>query len=295
MAGRFRANTLSPPEDAGWGVLRFGRRVVAAVALVAAGLSGLATRVEAAEPVDLQLVLAVDVSMSMDEEEQKLQRQGYAEALTSPEVIEAIGKGAYRSIAVAYVEWAGSSDQILLIDWRRINDMASAKAYAAELLAKPYHRIYRTSISGGLMFSAPLFDKSPYDGERRVIDVSGDGANNQGMAVTTARDLVVSQGITINGLPILIRRSYSSYFDVEDLGAYYEDCVVGGEGSFVIPIKTRDDFLPATRRKILLEVANREPSRGEPRIMRAAGVTSSPICDAGERMWNSRGGGWNNN
>jgi hypothetical protein len=93
----------------------------------------------------------------------------------------------------------------------------------------------------------------------------------------------------------LIRRSYSSYFDVEDLGAYYEDCVVGGEGSFVIPIKTRDDFLPATRRKILLEVANREPSRGEPRIMRAAGVTSSPICDAGERMWNSRGGGWNNN
>lgn len=271
-----------PPRQPFW-------RRIAAAALVIAGLALPPTRPAAAEPVDLQLVLAVDVSMSMDEEEQRLQRQGYAQALTAPDVLDAIGKGAYRAIAVAYVEWAGSADQLLLMDWRRIDGPASARAWADDLLNRPYRRVYRTSISGGLMFSLPLFDKSPFQGERRVIDVSGDGANNQGMAVTMARDAVVAQGITINGLPILISRSYNSYFDVAELDAYYEDCVIGGENAFVVPIKTRDDFLPATRRKILLEVANRAPAPWEPRIIPAAAPTSSPMCEAGERMWNSRG------
>lgn len=264
-------------------------RGIATAALALIGLAAVPTPSAAAEAVDLQLVLAVDVSMSMDEEEQRLQRQGYAQALTAPDVLDAIGKGAYRSIAVAYVEWAGSADQLLLIDWRRIDGAASAKAWADDLLSRPYRRVYRTSISGGLMFSLPLFDKSPFQGERRVIDVSGDGANNQGMAVTLARDAVVAQGITINGLPILISRSYNSYFDVAELDAYYEDCVIGGENAFVVPIKTRDDFLPATRRKILMEVANRMPAPWEPRIIPAAGPTSSPMCEAGERMWNNRG------
>lgn len=268
-----------------------GRTVVSAGIACLLGLALVAAPARArAEPVDVQLVLAVDVSMSMDEEEQKLQRQGYAAALTSPDVLDAISKGAYRAIAVAYVEWAGSSDQTLLIDWRRIDTPASARAYADELLAKPYRRVYRTSISGGLMFSAPLFDKSPYQGERRVIDVSGDGANNQGMSVTMARDAVVAQGITINGLPILIARS-NFYFDVAELDAYYEDCVIGGENAFVVPIRSRDDFLPATRRKILLEVANRMPAAWEPRIVPTAG-SYAPTCEIGER-WNGRGG-WPN-
>jgi hypothetical protein len=275
---------------------RFARRLVPAlvvptlaIAAVAVGLASLPARAE--QPVDLQLVLAVDVSMSMDAEEQRLQRQGYAEALTSAEVLDAIAKGATQAIAVAYVEWAGSSDQTLLIDWRKIDGPASARAFADELLGKPYRRVYRTSISGGLMFSLPLFDRSAFVGERRVIDVSGDGVNNQGILVTQARDAVVEQGITINGLPILINRSYSSFYDVPDLDLYYADCVIGGEGAFMVPIKTPEDFLPATRRKILMEVADLMPVAA-PRFVPAVG--SGSACDIGERIWRERSGGWAN-
>jgi hypothetical protein len=236
-------------------------------------------------PVDVEIVFAVDVSYSMDEEEQKLQRQGYASAMTSPEVLAAIGNGRFRRIAVAYVEWAGSFDQRLLVEWRLIDSPAAATAWANELLAKNYRRISRTSISGGLLFSMPLFDNNGYAGERRVIDVSGDGANNQGPLVVDARDQVLSRGIVINGLPLLLKRQNFGFADIAELDIYYEDCVIGGEGSFMIPIRDEAGFQTATRMKLLLEVAGLQP---DPAPVKHAAGRPTISCTVGEEMWRQR-------
>ena len=270
--------------------------VVAAVAAAGLALAAsaaptlpkLADTRASAIPVDVELVIAVDVSYSMDPDEQSLQREGYVLALTSKEFLQALRQGAHGKIAIAYFEWAGQSDQKILMPWRVIDGPESADAVAAEISRAPYRRASRTSISGALRFAKPLFDDSGYRGLRRVIDVSGDGANNAGPLVELTRDDVLAAGITINGLPIMLKRPYSGTMDIENLDEYYEDCVIGGPGAFVIPIREREKFIEATRTKLVLEIAGRQP---EARIAPAAS-RMRVSCTIGERLWQERWGGY---
>ena len=223
-------------------------------AAVAVGLSALAAPPALGTDVDLELVLAVDVSPSMDVEEQILQRQGYVRAFRHPEVINAIQLGAYGRIAVTYVEWAGTYQRVI-VPWRIVTGKDDALAFADELELQPMSQYGRTSISGGLLFAASQFDESPAIGLRRAIDVSGDGVNNIGFPVAPTRDMVVGRGITINGLPIVIRPSRLGSLGYIDLGTYYEDCVIGGPGSFMITVDDAGGFEVAIRRKLVLEIA----------------------------------------
>jgi len=242
-----------------------------------------------ATAVDVELVLAVDVSYSMDPDEQALQREGYVLALKSREFLQALHQGANAKVAVTYIEWAGQYDQKIIMPWRLIDGPEAADSVAAELAAAPYRRASRTSISGGLRFAKTLFDHSGYRGLRRVIDVSGDGANNAGLPIVPTRDEVVASGITINGLPLMLKRPNPGTMDIENLDVYYEDCVVGGPGSFVIPVRERSQFVEATRTKMILEVAGREPS---PRVMKASSDKPRISCTIGEKMWQDRWGGY---
>jgi hypothetical protein len=203
--------------------------------------------------VDAELVIAVDVSNSMDPEEQALQREGYILGLTSREFLNALRSGINGKIAVTYFEWA--YDQKIVMPWRLIDGPETAEAVAKEIAAAPYRRAPRTSIYGALQFAKPLFDTSGYHGLRRIIDVSGDGTNNYGPPVTLMRDQVLDAGITINGLPIMLSRPYGSGTDIANLDVYYEDCVIGGPGAFVIAIHDREQFKEATRTKLVLEIA----------------------------------------
>jgi hypothetical protein len=269
----------------------FAAVAVAGLAIVASAaptLPKFADTRASAIPVDVELVLAVDVSYSMDPDEQALQREGYVLALTSKEFLQALRHGAHGKIAITYFEWAGQSDQKIVMPWRLIDGPESADAVAAEIARAPYRRASRTSISGALRFAKPLFDDSGYKGLRRVIDVSGDGANNAGPLVELMRDDVLAAGITINGLPIMLKRPYAGTLDIENLDEYYEDCVIGGPGSFVIPIREREKFIEATRTKLVLEVAGRQP---EPRTVPAASRTRVS-CTIGERLWQERWGGY---
>lgn len=240
-----------------------------------------------AAAVDVELIIAVDVSYSMDPDEQALQREGYITGLNSPEFLNALRQGPHGRIAVTYFEWAGANDQRVVVPWRIVDGPTTAKAFTDEIAAAPYRRAYRTSISGALHFALPLFEDSGYRGLRRVIDVSGDGVNNQGDPVAIVRDGVLERGITINGLPILLKRPSVATMDIENLDVYYEDCVIGGPGAFVIPIRERDQFREATRTKLVQEIAGREPA---PRLIPAAGKPRIS-CTIGERMWQERWGG----
>lgn len=242
----------------------------------------------AAATVDVELVLAVDISYSMDPDEQALQREGYAAALTSTEFINAVREGQHGKIVVTYVEWAGAGEQRVVAPWRVIEDRESAESFAREIADAPYRRAYRTSISGVLQFAAPLFATSGQRGLRRVIDVSGDGANNHGMPVTIARDDVLARGITINGLPIMLKRPSAASMDIDHLDVYYEDCVIGGPSAFVIPIHDRTQFKEATRTKLVLEVADRTPPA---RIIPVSAEAPRISCLIGERLWRERWGG----
>jgi hypothetical protein len=235
--------------------------------------------------VDVELVLAVDISYSMDPEEQALQREGYAAALRSSEFLQALRGLTYGRIALTYFEWAGFTDQKIIIPWRMIDGPEAADSVAAEIVQAPFRRASRTSISGALTFAAPLFERNGYRGLRHVIDVSGDGANNHGPPVTILRDEVIAKGITINGLPILLKRAYSGTMDIENLDVYYEDCVIGGPGAFVIPIKEREKFAEAIRTKLVLEIAEARPP-----VLPAAASAPRISCMIGERMWQQRWG-----
>ena len=248
----------------------------------------LADKSPSAIAVDVELVLAVDVSYSMDPDEQALQREGYVQALTSREFMQALREGANGKIAITYFEWAGQFDQKIIMPWRLIEGPESADAVAAEIARAPYRRASRTSISGALTFAKPLFETSGYRGLRRVIDVSGDGANNAGPLIVPTRDDVLSAGITINGLPIMLKRPMPGTMDMEDLDIYYEDCVIGGPGGFVVPIRERAKFIEATRTKLVLEVAGRQP---EPHIVPASAQAPRISCTIGEKMWQDRWGG----
>ena len=172
--------------------------------------------------------------------------------------------------------------------WRLIDGPEAADAVAAEISRQPTRRASRTSISGALRFAQPLFDNSGYRGLRRVIDVSGDGANNSGPLVAIQRDEVLAAGITINGLPIMVKRSNAATMDIDQLDIYYEDCVIGGAGAFVIPIRERAKFIEATRTKLVLEIAGRQP---EARVIPASADKPRISCTIGERLWQERWGG----
>jgi hypothetical protein len=268
--------------------------VIAAAALAGFGVAApnrpatLAQRGEtAAVAVDVEVVLAVDVSYSMDPEEQALQREGYMTALTSHEFLQALKQGAHGRIALTYFEWAGTNHQEIIVPWRLIDGPESADGFAADIGRARYTRASRTSISGALLFAAPLFEGSGFHGLRRVIDVSGDGVNNSGPPVTVVRDEVLGKHITINGLPILLKRPNPSTLDIDNLDVYYEDCVIGGPGAFVIPIKTREQFKDAIRTKLVLEIAGRTQ---EPRSVPAAAAAPRVSCLIGERLWQERWG-----
>src|SRR5579871_1938066 len=242
---------------------------------------------KASAQVDVELVLAVDVSYSMDMDELAIQREGYAQAIVSKEFLQALKSGPNGKISVTYFEWAASSDQKIIIPWRLIDGPETADAVANEIMKTPIRRASRTSISGAIYFAMPLFNEDPYHGLRRVIDISGDGPNNNGAPVTGARDEALAKGIIINGLPIMVKEPSYSTMDIDNLDYYYEDCVIGGPGSFVISIKDREKFKEAIRTKLLMEVAGRTPERP---VMRVAEKEPRVNCLIGEKMWQDRWG-----
>jgi hypothetical protein len=241
------------------------------------------------QDVDLELVLAVDVSRSMDFTEQQLQKDGYIAALRHPEVLAAIRAGLLGKIAVTYVEWAGAGAQQVIASWALIEDARSAASFAREIASAQPSYIRRTSISGALTFASGLFDGNGFNGMRRVIDVSGDGPNNAGSPVLPVRQAVVDRGITINGLPIMIHEDRFSGYSIADLDVYYEDCVIGGPGAFLVTVDRVERIAEAIRRKLVLEIA------GAPaRIVPAQFAEEGPQMDCliGEKLWQRRMERW---
>ena len=246
------------------------------------------------KPVDLELLLAVDVSGSVDAEEARLQREGYLGALRNPEVIAAIKSGMLGRIALSYVEWAGLGWYKVIVDWTEIYDEASAAAFAAKLEAAPIVTAHRTSVSDAIDLSVPRFTGNGFEGTRRILDVSGDGSNNYGRLVTDARDDAVAAGITVNGLPIVTDQTNARYPTIPNIDLFYRDCVIGGPGAFHVVANGFEDFDRAVRKKLILEIAGRTPSgykraasspfHGTARIWRAA-ERLSPPCNIGEWRW----------
>lgn len=235
--------------------------------LIAGGAAGLLAHpglARAAEPVDVALVLAVDVSRSIDEDEARLQREGYCKAVTDPRVVAAVRGGMIGSIALAYVEWAGAEYQRLVIPWTQIASQSDADAWADALDRAPRQSLSWTSISGGIDFSHKLLSDLPYEAMRRVIDVSGDGVNNSGPPAEEARDRAVADGIVINGLPIMNDRPAYGRMPPLPLDQYYGQNVIGGPGAFLISAADFDAFENAVRRKLVREVAGLDG----PRVMR---------------------------
>lgn len=234
--------------------------------------------------VDAELVIAVDVSYSMDQEEQRLQRAGYIAAVTSPEFLDALKSGAQGKIAIAYMEWAGASDQEIIIPWTLVDGPESARSLADKLSEVPLRRASRTSISGGIDKAARMFANNGYKAPRLIVDVSGDGPNNNGRIVTEARDEAVANGIIINGLPLVDIRPYNSPMDIQELDWYYADCVIGGPGAFMIPINSRQKFVDATRTKLVLEISMLAPP-AEPLVKPATAAEPRIPCTIGETLW----------
>src|SRR5438876_11174053 len=211
-------------------ILTTGAAVLLAVAGFAAPGSAplFADKSPTAVPVDVELVLAVDVSYSMDPDEQALQREGYIAGITSREFMQALRSGMHGKVAITYFEWAGPGDHKIIMPWRLVDGPEAADAVASEIARAPYRRASRTSIASALSFAKPLFDGSGYSGFRRVVDDSGDGANNSGTFVTLARDDVLAAGISMRGLPLMLQRPNAFTMDIDNLDVYYEDCVIGG-------------------------------------------------------------------
>jgi hypothetical protein len=255
--------------------------------LLLALLLALPARAEVPIEVDLELVLAVDVSRSMSPGEREIQRQGYAVALTSPEVIGAIRGGFLGRIGLTYLEWAGTEAQRVIVDWTLIESAEDAIDFAAHIARAVNPGMRRTSISGALLFARARFADSPFEAPRQVVDVSGDGPNNQGLPVLTARDLLVSEGVTINGLPLMTNEGAGSAWYLPDLDLYYHACVIGGPGAFVVPVYDWSQFASAVRRKLVLEISGLAASG-----LRAAQAATPAAYDCliGEKIWEQNRG-----
>jgi hypothetical protein len=240
------------------------RVVRTALALLAClfALSGVA---RAAEQVDLLLVLASDVSRSVDTRKFQLQREGYAAALSNPRVVEAIRSGPHGKIAICFVEWSGATSQKLVIDWTIVSDAASARRIGDQMLELPRSFADRTSISAGLEFSMSLLERAPFEATRRTIDVSGDGTNNSGRDINSARDEVLAKGVTINGLVILSETPLPWNPEHTNppggLDGYYRNNVIGGAGAFVMVADSHNSFGQAIVKKMIAEIAWLPPQR----------------------------------
>jgi len=271
-------------------------RAIIALLLSLSLVCGFTARASAqAVTVDLHLVLAVDVSWSMDPDEQRLRRDGYVEALRDAAVIKAIQSGPTGKIAVTYFEWAGADIQFMVVPWTIVDGPRAARQVADILAERRIARHRMTSISSALEYAHRLLKEAPGTAARRVVDVSGDGPNNGGTSpVTLVRDALLADGIIINGLPIMLKAGSEGGFspgfgqDIADLDDYYANCVTGGPGSFVIPIRRSEEFATATRQKLLEEISWL-PS---PSMMKAqyAPVLPAPRqgdydCLVGERNW----------
>jgi len=245
-------------------------------------------------PVDLELILAVDVSGSIDEEEARLQRQGYVAAIGDPEIVRAVTSGMLGRIAVTYFEWAGGSWQVPILPWTLIDSPQTAQAFAANLAAAPLSSGPWTSISDAIRTATRMFDGNPFEGTRRIIDISGDGPNNTGGPVEAARDLAVARRITINGLPIINDRFNMSRAPMPNLDLYYRNCVIGGPGAFLVVAHGFKSFAQAIRRKLILEIAGITPDNSPLKSI-ASGLAQAgnappkarwvPPCDEGERRF----------
>jgi hypothetical protein len=221
-----------------------------------AAMAAAATAAKADTPVDLQLVLAVDVSRSIDEVEAELQRRGYIEALTSERVIDAILSGEHRRIAICYTEWAGTHYQVVVIDWTMLDSPAAARGFAEKLAEAPRTSQSWTAIGAALAHAGQRFEGSGFAPKRRVIDVSGDGRTNDGPPAELVRDKLVAQGIVINGLPVMMNRTNFGRPPDLLLDKYYEENVIGGSGSFMVVADNFDHFSRAVRTKLVREISN---------------------------------------
>lgn len=262
-------------------VMRIVRLFPVMMTALLAGLPGMAQALD----VDLELVLAVDVSGSIEMDEAELQREGFVQAFRNEAVIRAVTSGEHKRIAVTYIEWAGTSHQRLGIDWRIIDGPQAARDFAGELSGLPFVSALWTSISGAIDFAMERLGASPHRSKRRVIDISGDGANNHGEAVLAARDRAVRQGVTINGLPIVNGRpSPYGMPQLPNLDWYFEDCVIGGPGAFIIVADGFADFGRAIKRKLIREIAGLGGPLRRPLLFHPARLEARPPCDAGEQM-----------
>lgn len=264
---------------------------------LALALSGfLPMHATAQEAVDVELVLAVDVSLSMSHEELRIQREGYVAALRHDDVVRAIASGLHGRIAITYFEWAGAGSQYMIVPWTVVAGREDAERVAQMIATGAPNSARRTSISGGLRYAADLLAESGFTSFRRVVDVSGDGPNNQGEFVDSVRDALVASGIVINGLPLMTRGGMTSTFDIPDLDRYYADCVIGGPGSFVIPVNDWAQFPEAIRRKLVQEIAGlHAPRQGaaDRRLPVVKAAATAPYdCQAGEKRWRGRGWMW---
>ncbi|WP_428573367.1 DUF1194 domain-containing protein [Roseibium sp.] len=224
-----------------------------------------------ANEVDVELVLAVDISQSMDTEEQEVQRAGYVAALTSREFLDAIQVGPIGRVAVTYMEWGGVDEHFIVADWTVIQDEASAAHFASKIAEAPLRQVQRTSIASALQKSVQLVQNNQFMGLRRVIDISGDGPNNQGGSVTEMRDRMVAAGVTINGLPLMMKSNKNTWQAMLNLDHYYEDCVIGGPGSFAIPVRSQEGFADAIRMKLVMEIAGLHLPEPDAYFQRASG------------------------
>lgn len=250
-------------------------------------------RAQTAVPVDLELVLAVDVSGSINVRELEIQRGGYAVALLDDDVLAAIARGYRGQVAMAYMEWAEAESQRLLVDWTLIRDKADAQAFVARIAGRHDPGLRLTSISHAIDFAAALFQDNGFESPRQVIDISGDGPSNDGRIITHARDDAVALGVTINGLPLMTREGDGANWYLDDLDKYYRNCVVGGFGAFVIPVLRWADFPDAVRRKLLLELSGVQPppayavaAPGRPRLWRVS--AGGYNCRYGDPVWGPR-------
>jgi len=245
-------------------------------------------------PVDLELVLAIDVSGSVDWQEAALQRDGYVQALRSDAFVKAVQSGVLGRIAVTYVEWAGDGIQMPVLDWDVIKDQKSAEAFSERLAKTHIESGPWTSISSLIDYAVPLFKDNGYEGTRRVIDISGDGPNNTGRLVTSARDAAVRQGVVINGLPIINDRLQpSGRPQIKDLDKYYRACVIGGLGAFIVVAHDFNDFARAVRRKLIFEIVDATPPEFTPQPHGARSIQPAQAifelgCDVGERRLQRR-------
>ena len=232
----------------------------ALVWLVTVILLALPAAAQDKKEVDLALALGIDISGSIDPDEARLQREGYVQAFRDPVVVKAILGGPNGRIVVAYFEWSDSWMQKLLIDWTLLDSEAAVAAFARRLSESPISIARRTSISGAIRYAIPLFGRSPYEAQRKVLDISGDGSNNDGGLVTEMRHEALRERIIINGLPIMNDRPNPFGFPSEaDLDKYYLHCVTGGPRSFVEVATNFEDFPRAVRKKLLQEVADVGP------------------------------------